>query len=360
MNHSPDAGVGVGILGATGYSGAELLRLLSAHPHVQIRAVGSRQQVGVPVGQVLPGLPHLHLRLVDEQQPATAWRDSGVEVLFAALPHGVIASRAAEFLSAGIRLIDLSSDFRLRVETDYQTHYHVIHPAPQLLGQAIYGLTEWVTAGALQKTQLVANPGCYATAILLALLPAVAQAWVSDAPVVVTAMSGVSGAGRAVKLATHFGECGNNVSPYSVGESHAHLGEMRQAWRSISGAPTAPQLVFNPHLVPMARGISATVAIPLAAPLSVETVRAHYSQRYATHAFVNLLPADALPETRHVRGSNRCDMAVRVVADGRMLLVFSAIDNLLKGAAGQAVQNLNCMYGWPETTALSLGGWSCA
>ena len=180
----------------------------------------------------------------------------------------------------------------------------------------------------------------------------------------VNAVSGVSGAGRAPKLATHFVECGSSVAPYRVGEAHVHLGEIKQTIASVAettdGGANGPCVVLNPHLVPMARGIVATIAIPLSRRMQEAELLELYTERYARAPFVHLLGPEQLPETRHVRGSNRCDMAVRAVADGRMLLVFSAIDNLLKGAAGQALQNWNIMQGWPEQTGLPFGGWSCA
>lgn len=348
--------VGVGILGATGYTGAELLRLLASHPGAALRALGSRQHAGQKVADVLPGLPHLTLPFVDDQTSPEAWRALGVDVVFAALPHGAFAARAAAFLQAGLKVVDLSADFRLRAASDYPLHYAMTHPAPALLGEAVYGLTEWC-GPELAASRLVANPGCYATAILLGVLPAVAAGLVSAAPIVVNAISGVSGAGRAPKQGTHFGECGNSVAPYRVGDTHAHLGEMQQA---LAAHGCRAPLVFNPHLAPMARGIVATTAVPLQDALSYAEVRAVYAARYANQPFVHLLDGDALPETRHVRGSNRCDMALRLVAGNRLLLVFTAIDNLQKGAAGQAVQNWNRLQGWSDTVGLSQGGWSCA
>ena len=181
--------------------------------------------------------------------------------------------------------------------------------------------------------------------------------WWKDGPIIANALSGVSGAGRAPGIGTHFAECGNSVAPYKVGEVHAHLGEIGQALEQLGGAGP---VVFNPHLVPMARGIAANLAIPLRAQVTLDEARALYAAQYSQARFVRLLPGDELPETRHVRGSNRCDLALRIAADGRWLLVFAAIDNLVKGAAGQAIQNWNRMQGWPEETGLPLYGWACA
>jgi len=354
--------VAVGVLGATGYSGIELVRLLAAHPRARLEVVGARQQAGRPLREVWPALPDSTAIFEPESLAAETWANRGVEVLFAALPHGVFAARAYEFRRAGIRVVDLSADFRLRDAREFERRYHLEHPAADLLGEAVYGLTEWTAPEALAGANLVANPGCYATAILLATLPALTADIAGHGPLIVSALSGVSGAGRAAALGTQFVECGNGAAPYKVGEVHPHLGEITQALRSHR-AVTAKEdnaVIFNPHLVPMARGIVANVAIPLAAPLRAEDARAIYADRYARQPFVRLLEADALPETRHVRGSNRCDLALRVVADAKLLLVFAALDNLIKGAAGQAIQNWNVMQGWPQELGLPRDGWTVA
>jgi len=361
---------GIGILGATGYSGIELIRLLAQHPRAEVRAVSSRQHAGLHLDQVWPSLGRRELVLDDDPADPRPWVERGVEIVFAALPHGAVAGRAREFLAAGVRLIDLSADFRLRDPVDFARHYGLEHPATDLLPGAVYGLTEWC-GEELSAARLVANPGCYATATLLALLPAVSAGLWSGGPLVVNALSGVSGAGRTATLTSHYAECANGASPYRVGEEHAHLGEMRQAllaaaagaeWRESAPPASAASLalLFNPVLVPMTRGILVSAAVPLAHPMSLAEVQAVYEQRYAAHPCVRVLGAPALPETRHVRGSNRCDLAVRVGAAGTVLLVFAAIDNLVKGAAGQAIQNWNRMEGWPETTGLPLEGWACA
>lgn len=360
--------VRIGILGVSGYGGLELVRLLAAHPHAQLVAASSRQYAGQPLGHACGALRDGSLVLDPDLEEPAAWVDRGVEMVFAALPHGAFAARARKYLDAGLRVVDLSADFRLRNAPEYAERYGLAHPDPALLESAVYGLSEWADAAALRNSRLVANPGCYATAILLAALPAVAAEWGSGAPILVNALSGVSGAGRVPTATTHFVECGENAMPYKVGEEHAHLGEVRQALRRIhAGAAwvTQPEpagtadleTVFNPHLVPMARGILATVAVPLARRVEPAAAQALYAERYASAPCVRVLTGNTLPETRHVRGSNRCDLAVRVAANGTLLLVFAAIDNLGKGAAGQAVQNWNRMQGWPETLGLPLDGW---
>jgi N-acetyl-gamma-glutamyl-phosphate reductase len=335
----PHAAIGVGVLGATGYGGAELVRLLTTHPGAALLALGSRHQAGKPMARVWPSLPDLDLVLDDDPDDPGAWIDRGVAVVFSALPHGAFLARAAAFLDAGLRVVDLSSDFRLSTAEG-----------------VTYGLTEWCGTE-LDRARLVANPGCYATAVLLAILPAVTAGWWSGSPIIANALSGVSGAGRSPGLTTHFVECGNSAAPYRVGDEHAHL---REIARALARVGQEGPVVFNPHLVPMARGILATVSIPLAAPVPLAAAQAHFATRYTGSAFVRVLDPGDLPETRHVRGSNRCDMALRLAAGGTVLLVFAAIDNLLKGAAGQAIQNWNRISGWPETTGLPVAGWSCA
>ena len=346
---------GVGVLGATGYTGAELVRLLLAHPHARLIALSARQYAGQKASAAFAALRALDIVCDGDAVDPQVWRDRGVEVVFACLPHGLFASQAAAYLAAGITVIDLSADFRLREPAAYQAHYQWQHPQPALLQEAHYGLCEWATMPA-PAPRLVANPGCYATAILLGLMPAVAAGWLGAAPVVINAISGVSGAGRSPKLGTHFVECGNGVTPYKVGQTHQHLGEISA---QVAQHMTVPPLVFNPHLAPMARGIIATLALPLATPQSAAGAQALYAERYATTPCVQVLADHRLCETRFVRGSNRCDIAVRVVADGHMLLVFAAIDNLIKGAAGQAIQNFNLLSGFEETVGLPLEGLAC-
>jgi N-acetyl-gamma-glutamyl-phosphate reductase len=342
---SASRSTGIGILGATGYAGVELVRLLSAHPGARVLALGSRQDAGAPFSRVWPSLPAVQRVLEDETTAPEAWAERGVEILFSALPHGALADRAGAWLGTGIRVVDLSADHRPgRAEREKGSGR-----------PAVYGLTEWCGTD-LDRATLVANPGCYATAILLALLPAARSGWIRSEPIIVNALSGVSGAGRAATLTTHFVERIGSAAPYRVGEEHAHLAEIAATLGHVAG--TTPAVIMNPHLVPMARGILATLAVPLARRLELEEVRAVYSACYADAPFVRLLDEATLPETRWVCGSNRCDLALRLAGGGHLLLVFAALDNLMKGAAGQAVQNFNRMMGLPETTGLPLTGWS--
>jgi len=350
--------VGVGVLGASGYTGCELVRLLQSHPGAKILALGSRQYKGIPYAQVFPGLPSVQQNFDDDVTDPQVWIDKGISVVFAALPHAAFAERAKSFVDSGLQIIDLSADFRLHDPQQYPLRYHFEHPHPDLLKTAVYGLCEWEKE-AIGQAQFVANPGCYTTASLLAVLPAIAAGLWNGDPIVINAISGISGAGRGLKLGTHFVEATNSIMPYKVGETHVHLGELRQVIGKAANV-THPCVIFNPHLAPMNRGISASIALPLNQAISQAEVQVLFEQRYVEAPFVRVLCGDELPETRHVRGSNRCDIAVRVAANGKMLLVFSAIDNLIKGASGQAIQNWNIMQKWPETTGLSVEGWTYA
>ena len=346
----------VGILGATGYAGTELVRLLGAHPHARIEGLASRQFAGRAAGEAFPGFPAVECRIEGDDVSPAAWRERGVDTVFAALPHGAFAAKARPFVEAGFRLVDLSADFRPGAGSAHEGRHGEPHPEPDLVGQAVYGLTEWCN-GELGRARLVANPGCYATAILLSALPAIEAGWWNGAPIVANALSGVTGSGRAPTATTHFVECGNGAAPYKVGESHAHLIEMRDAIRRASSGESSPRLVFNPHLVPMARGIVANVSIPLTRAIAPAEAVALYRGRYDGAGFVRVIEGEALPETRHVRGSNRCDLAVRMADAGRLLLVYAALDNLVKGAAGQAIQNWNRMMNWPESLGLPRDAW---
>ncbi len=347
--------VGVGVIGASGYVGCEAVRILRRHPQATLLAVGSRSFAERPVSEAFPELDSIDLAFTAQEDPLW-WKSQGVDVVFAALPHGAFASRARAFLDAGMRVIDLSADFRLHAEGAYPRFYNLAHPDEALLPQAVYGLTEWAS-DELANARLIANPGCYPTASLLGILP-IAQAglW-SGGAIVINAMSGVTGAGRVAKLETHFVESSGDLGPYKVGEVHQHRGEIEETIARHTGVPSF-SLVFNPVLVPTARGILAMISIPLTGPISQADAHGIYSECYGDAAFVRVLSGEKLPHTRYVRGSNRCDIAVRVVDGGRMLQVYSVIDNLLKGAAGQAVQNWNASEGWPEDLGLSRDAWT--
>lgn len=333
----------IAVLGASGYTGADLVRLALAHPAVEVAALAANQKAGLAMADIWPhfaparGLPKL--------VPADAIDWSGLDMVFGCLPHAASAELIATL--EGPRVIDLSADFRLRDAETYGEWYGVTHPAPALLAHAVYGLTEFARE-ALPQARLVACPGCYPTAVLLALLPLAQAQLIRPEPITVNALSGVSGAGRGLKEAHLFPEVAEAVHPYAVGR-HRHMPEIEQQLRAAFGRPLA--ISFTPHLIPMNRGELVTIAVELAGSTPAD-LRAALDARYAAEPFVHLLPEGAVPATRMVRGSNHC--VLNVFADripGRAL-VIAAIDNLVKGSSGQAIQNMNAMFGLPETTGL--------
>lgn len=325
------------VLGASGYSGLEFVRLAAAHPGLRLVALASREHAGAPATSWVPGLDPrssaLPMAIAPDTVPALL-ASGEVDTVVSCLPHGAWqALVAATPALAAARVLDLSSDFR-----DGSAGY-------------VYGLPESARA-AIAGARRVANPGCYATAAALALLPAVEAGWLAG-PVTVSAISGVTGAGRSAQLRTAFAEVAGGASFYNVGTGHAHVAEIERTLRA-AGAGVA--IGFAPQLVPMSRGILLTASAELRAPVTAAAARDTYEARYAAEPFVRVLAEQAWPETRAVRGSNRCDLAVTTVHGGRTLLATAALDNLVKGAAGQAIQNLNLMLGWPEDTGLPRHG----
>lgn len=330
-----------GIYGATGYAGAELALILERHPEVSTTFATSVSYAGQTLDSHFPQVPALPLCLPEEAPLAD------VDVVFLGLPHAAAAATAVRALDAGVRVIDLSADFRFNEVATYETWYRTTHPAPELLTEAVYGLTEAARAQ-LPGARLVATPGCYPTAALLALRPLLC-AGLATQPIIIDAKSGVSGAGRSPKLNTQFVEVADNFAPYAVGRAHRHLPEMEQVARWWD--PHAPTLIFTPHLLPVPRGILSTVYVPLPSPrYSEEKLRALYEEMYGAEPFVKLLPAGSLASLGHVTHTNRCVISLSVTTG--MLIVTSAIDNLVKGAAGQAVQNMNVVFGCAETAGL--------
>lgn len=331
----------VGIIGANGYTGFELAKILDRHPEATIHFATSQSQAGRSLSDLYPAGPDLPL-IAAEAAPLDE-----TEVVFLCLPHGAAAPAAVAALEAGARVIDLSADFRLKDPAVYDQWYGQPHPVPHLLEEAVYGLTEFARE-ALPAARLVANPGCYPTSIILALQPALAAGAVGGT-IIADSKSGVSGAGRTPKQNTHFVEVADNFSPYQIGRQHRHLPEMEQAiaqWQ-----PEPPALIFSPHLLPVPRGILSTIYAPLQDGWSEAEMREVYEQRYADEPFVRILPAGQVATLAHVIQSNRCVIGLSVVAG--TLILTSAIDNLIKGAAGQAVQNMNLMTGLAETAGLN-------
>jgi len=336
---APPATARVVVLGASGYAGQEFVRLAASHPALEPVLFASRDHAGEPLASVMPGLdprerPGPPLASLDEGLKVAA--GGACDVLVSCLPHGVLAERLAEGPAPApeVRIVDLSSDHR-GGEREFR-----------------YGLPE-ALRDTLTMARRVANPGCYPTAATLALLPALEGAWLGD-PLMVSAVSGVSGAGRSAGERTSFVEIEGGASIYRAGDVHPHAAEIARNVQRLSGR--ARQIGFTPQLAPMARGILLTASAPLRFALSPEEAWRAYAARYAGEPFVRLLPPGEWPQTRAVRGSNRCDVAITTLHGGRTLLATAAIDNLVKGAAGQAIQNLNLMFGWPETTGLTRHG----
>jgi N-acetyl-gamma-glutamyl-phosphate reductase len=334
----------VGIVGGTGYTGVELLRLLAQHPMVELKAVTSRTEAGMLVSQMYP---NLRGRVDLPFSEPTLESLGACDVVFFATPNGVAMKQVPELLAQGVKVIDLAADFRLKDPAEWQQWYGMPHTSPDLLAEAVYGLPE-VNREAIKTARLVANPGCYPTAVQLGFLPLLKAGLIDSQSLIADAKSGVSGAGRKAEVATLLCEAGDSFKAYGVA-GHRHLPEIKQGLATMSGASVG--LTFVPHLLPMIRGIHATLYARLTADVS--DIQALYEQTYQNEAFVDVLPAGSHPETRSVRGANMCRMAVHRPQGGNTVVILSVIDNLVKGAAGQAVQNMNIMCGLPETTGLN-------
>ena len=340
--------VRVAIVGATGYVGAELIRLLALHPHAAIAGLVGRERKGDPLAHIHPHLATRDLHVFD-----TVPEDA--EAVLLALPHGTVAQRVDEFLGRGQAVIDLGPDFRLRDPADYPTWYHFDHPRPELLGTAVYGLpelhrAELVDAGR-RPGAIVGSPGCYATTTILALAPLARAGLLAD--VVVDAKSGVSGAGRDPKADLHFGEVNESVKAYGA-FTHRHIGEIEQELLGLSPAPDANPgaagIDFLPHLVPMTRGILSACHVRTTRPVSQAELDLLYADAYADEAFVSVVAAP--PATKHVLGSNEFRVWVKVDDRTGRVLAIGVLDNLVKGAAGQAIQAFNILHGLPESAGL--------
>jgi N-acetyl-gamma-glutamyl-phosphate reductase len=345
------------IVGASGYSGEELVRLLLRHPQAELAAVTSRQYAGQTVARVFPKFGHdpraEKLRFSEPQSELLA---KAAEVVFLALPHGVAAEFAAPLLDLGCQVIDLSADFRLKSPALYKEYYGRDHPAPELLAKAVYGLPE-IYRAEIKNASLIASPGCYPTSILLPVLPLLEAGLIQSSGIIADALSGVSGAGRKVELDYLFAECNESARPYGI-PRHRHLSEIEEQLTVAAGEPVVIQ--FSPHLIPVNRGILATLYLSPARPLANEKEMADWSEQvarcyqgaYGQEPFVRLLDAPALPDTKNVTGTNVIEIAWRLDPRTGRLIVMSALDNITKGASGQAVQSMNILRGFPETAGL--------
>lgn len=334
----------VAIVGGTGYTGSELLRLLARHPNVSLAAITSRAEAGLPVAEMFPHLRG-YLDLVFTEPDAATLAEC--DLVFFATPNGTAMKLVPELLAGSTRVIDLAADFRLKDSAEWEHWYGIPHSCPDLLEEAVYGLPE-LNRKLIRGARLVANPGCYPTAVTLGFLPLLEAGLVDPSWLIADAKSGASGAGRKASVGTAMAEVGESFKAYSVG-GHRHLPEISQNLSFF--AEGRLQLTFVPHLVPMIRGIEATLYARLND--SGADLQGLFERRYASEPFVDVLPAGAHPETRSVRGSNDCRIAVAEPLSRGTVVVQSVIDNLVKGAAGQAVQNMNLMFGFNEQTALT-------
>ncbi len=343
-----------GIIGATGYTGIELVRLLRSHPAAQIAWLTSESYAGQRLSDVFP-VPWDDLLLPLASAPL-----ADADVVFLCLPHAASMPAVAAVRAAGVTAIDLSADFRLRDTAAYQRWYNHPHSEQALLAEAVYGLPELHRA-AIAAASLVANPGCYATSVILGLWPLARAGWLAG-QVIADSKSGVSGAGRKPSLTTSFVEANENLSPYNIGYAHRHIAEMEQELQVASGklqvasgsgqVDSEWRMVFSPHLLPVSRGILSTMYVSLPVGVDVAAVRAVYKDAFDAEPFVHLLSAGRVATLQHAVHSNRCAIGLTFVPGTTTLIVTSAIDNLLKGASGQAVQNMNVMFGLDETAGL--------
>jgi len=334
-------------VGVTGYAGMELLRLCLSHPEIRVTLLCSRSAEETGKEDLFPHLPQAHdLPLLPPDPGEIASR---AEVAFLSVPHGSAAPLARKLLSEGVRVVDLSADFRLRSPELYPLWYGWEHPFPDLLEEAVYGLPE-IHRSRIREASLVANPGCYPTAFLLSLAPLYRAGVIGGGKVVVDAKSGISGAGRSPARDYLFSEVDGTVRPYAVGGKHRHLPEMEQEAEALAGEPV--RVVFTPHLIPMSRGLLSVAYLTPCREVGEEELCRWATEFYASSPFVRVLPPGRIPETKWTLGSNYCLLGYTVDRRSGLILAFAALDNLVKGAAGQAVQNLNLMFGFSETAGL--------
>ena len=334
----------VGIVGGTGYAGVELLRILARHDEVQLTAITSRKEAGIAVAELFPSLRgSVHLKFTD---PGTVDL-SACDVVFFATPHGVAMDQAPRLVERSVRVIDLAADFRLKDLVEWQRWYRLPHTCPGLVSEAAYGLPE-LNREEIRRARVVGVPGCYATAIQLGFLPLIEAGVVDSSHLIADAKSGVSGAGRKAEVHTLFSEAADNFKAYGVG-GHRHLPEILQGLQRLARQEVS--VTFIPHLTPMIRGIHATLYARLTAEADVQSL---YEQRFGQEAFVDVMPPGSQPDTRSVRGANQCRIALHRPDGGDTVVVLAVIDNLVKGASGQAVQCMNVMFGLPETKGLEM------
>ena len=336
----------VGIIGASGYTGVELARILASHPEVELTVATSRQYAGKPLAEVFPNLRkrvdiHCENLSVDQLLPRA-------DFFFAAVPHKTAMDIVPQLLAAGKKVVDLSADYRIHDAKVYETWYQE-HTSPELLAEAAYGLPE-LYRDHIRASRLTANPGCYPTSVILPLTPLLRHGLIDPTSLIIDSKSGTSGAGRAANVGTLFCEVTDGFRPYKVGGTHRHIPEIEQELSLAAGMPVT--ITFTPHLLPISRGILSTIYATLTEKGQVTDVQQLFEEVYGAEPFVRILPAGTPPATQYVRGSNCCDIALHKEQRTGRIVVMSAIDNIVKGASGQAVQNMNLMNGFAETTGL--------
>lgn len=343
----------IGIVGGTGYTGVELLRLLASHPNASVEVITSRSEAGISVADIYPNLRgHYSNLLFTEPNVAQL---AACDLVFFATPHGVAHALAGELLEAGTRVIDLSADFRLQDAQEWAEWYGQPHGAPELLKEAVYGLPE-VAREKIKTARLIAVPGCYPTAVQLGLLPLFEQGLIETQGIIADCKSGVSGAGRATNVGSLFCESAESMKAYAVGK-HRHHPEITQGLTTAAGQPVG--LTFVPHLIPMIRGIHATLYVRLNSKnqqLTNTELQNLFEVRYKNEPCVDIMPWNSCPETRSVRGANMCRIGLHRPQGSDLIIILAVIDNLVKGASGQAVQNMNIMFGQNELAGLSFAG----
>jgi len=338
----------IGIVGGTGYTGVELLRLLSIHPYAELTAITSRGEAGLPVADMFPSLRgYVDLKFTDPAQSNLI----DCNVVFFATPHGVAMSQAQALLDANVKIIDLAADFRLQDTAVFEKWYKMPHSCPSILKKAVYGIPE-LYREQIKSAQVIGNPGCYPTTILLGLAPLLERGLIDfSAPIVADSKSGVSGAGRKAEVATLFAESSDNMKAYGV-SGHRHHPEIQAQLTQLVGKDV--QFIFVPHLIPMIRGMLSTIYVKLTEEAKALDLQVLFEQRYQQERFIDVLPAGVLPETRSVRGSNQIRIALHRQVETDYLTLVVVQDNLVKGAAGQAIQNMNIMFGLAENTGLEV------
>ncbi|MFD2116961.1 N-acetyl-gamma-glutamyl-phosphate reductase [Paenibacillus yanchengensis] len=336
----------VAIVGSTGYGGVELVRLLASHPQAKVTSVISSSSAGTPFSDGFPHLQHIREELLDDVDPALI--RTKADVVFLATPAGVAAKITPAFLQAGLKVIDLSGDYRLKSPALYEEWYKKPAAEEPYLSEAVFGLAE-IYGERVKGAALISNPGCYPTATLLGLVPAIKAGFIDPASIIIDAKSGVSGAGRGVSLGTHYSELNENFKAYKLNQ-HQHIPEIEMVLSDVAEKPVVT--TFSTHLVPMTRGIMSTMYANIVGERTTEQFIASYKEFYADRQFVRIRPAGLLPATKEVWGSNYCDIGFAVDTRTNRVTIVSVIDNLVKGAAGQAIQNMNLMMGWDESLGL--------